>query len=238
MADYDKAVADYGEEINLLSEYKDLLPDALANRAAAYSLKGDYDAAIADLDRAIDLSTDKELFYLRGRAYSSTGSYKKSIEDYDRAIELDPTYRDALYSRGVSHGQQQEYGLAIADFRRAIEADPADAYSALRLFLVRAKSEPSAAAEELSGNAVRFPRMNWPYPIVELLLGVRTADATLAAASSPTELCDAHFFLGERSLLEGDSSLARRFLNSAESICSKDSTMYFVAREEGKRLHP
>jgi hypothetical protein len=80
--------------------------------------------------------------------------------------------------------------------------------------------------------------MNWPYPIVELLLGVRMADATLAAASSPTELCDAHFFLGERSLLEGDSSLARRFLNSAESICSKDSTMYFVAREEGKRLHP
>jgi tetratricopeptide (TPR) repeat protein len=63
MADYDKAVADYGEEINLLSEYKDLLPDALANRAAAYSLKGDYDAAIADLDRAIDLSTDKELFF-------------------------------------------------------------------------------------------------------------------------------------------------------------------------------
>jgi lipoprotein NlpI len=90
------------------------------------------------------------LFYLRGRAYSSTGSYKKSIEDYDRAIELDPTYRDALYSRGVSHGQQQEYGLAIADFRRAIEADPADAYSALRLFLVRAKSEPSAAADELA----------------------------------------------------------------------------------------
>jgi hypothetical protein len=38
--------------------------------------------------------------------------------------------------------------------------------------------------------------------------------------------------------LEGDRAMARRLLGSAEGICSKRSTMYFVAREEIKRLQP
>jgi tetratricopeptide (TPR) repeat protein len=218
MTYYDKAIADYGEVIQLVSKYESLLPDALALRGQAYTAKGDYGLAISDFNRAIELSENKELPYFGGRAYASIA--------------------DLLYWRGVSRDQQGEYASAIADFRLAIAADPGDAYAALRLFLVRAKSEPTAAAEELSVNAARLPSTKWPYPIVELMLGLRTADSTLAAASSPTESCDAHFFLGERGLLEGDSTMARRFLGSAEAICPKQSTMYFVAREEIKRLRP
>jgi tetratricopeptide (TPR) repeat protein len=218
MSYYDKAIADYGEVIQLVSKYESLLADALTLRGRAYTAKGDYGLAISDFNRAIELNEKKELSYFSGQAYASIANL--------------------FYLRGVSRDQQGEYGSAIADFRQAIAADPGDAYSALRLFLVRAKAEPTAAAKELSVNAARLPRTKWPYPITELMLGLRTADSTLAVASSPTESCEAHFFLGERALLEGDSTVARRFLGSAEAICSKESTMYFVAREEIKRLRP
>jgi tetratricopeptide (TPR) repeat protein len=239
LADYDKAIVNYSEVIQLLSSKDDnLTADALSLRGNAYSAKGQYDLAISDFGLAIELGPDKQYFYLRGRAYAANGSYKKSIEDYDRAIQLDSTYRNALYSRGVSRDQQGDYSLAIADFRRAIGADPADAYSALWLFLVRAKSEPAAAADELSVNSARLTQTEWPYPIVEAMLGLRTTDSTLAAASSPAESCEGHFFLGERGLLEGDGTIARRFLSSAENLCPKQSTTYFVAKQEIQRLGP
>jgi tetratricopeptide (TPR) repeat protein len=232
--EYDRAIADLSEAI--LLDADPFFP--LLKRADAYVAKGDYDLAISDFDRAVELRQDKESLYLRGRAHAANGSYEKSIADYDRAIQLDSTYGDALYSRGVSRDQQKDHSSAIADFRRAIAADPEDAYSALWLFLVSARSEPTAAAEELAINATRLPRTKWPYPIVELMLGLRTADSTLAATSSPKESCDAHFFLGEWRLLEGDRTTARRFLGLAEGVCSKQTTMYFVAREENKQLRP
>ena len=62
--------------------------------------KGDYDQAIADFSRAIELNPDNaEYWYDRGAAYLRKRDYNQAIADYARACQLAPDnvqYRDNL----------------------------------------------------------------------------------------------------------------------------------------------
>ena len=58
-------------------------------------LQGDYDGAIADYSRAIELDPDDAAaYYNRGNAKSELDDYHGAIADYSRAIELDPEIED------------------------------------------------------------------------------------------------------------------------------------------------
>ena len=57
----------------------------------AYKKKGDYDRAIADLDRAIQLRPDYGLTYAqRGAVYGIKGHYDRAIADFKIAAGLCP----------------------------------------------------------------------------------------------------------------------------------------------------
>jgi tetratricopeptide (TPR) repeat protein len=62
---------------------------AYNNRGAAFMNKGEYDEAIADLDKAIELSPEFAMAYSnRGAAYINKGEYDKAISDSNKAIKL------------------------------------------------------------------------------------------------------------------------------------------------------
>jgi tetratricopeptide (TPR) repeat protein len=64
---------------------------AYSNRCGAYTSKGDYDKAIADCDKAIELKPKNAAAYdNRGNVYQAKGDHDRAISDYDKAIELDP----------------------------------------------------------------------------------------------------------------------------------------------------
>ena len=73
---------------------------------------GDYQEAIKDFDRAIEL--DPKLagaYWGRGKTYHELGDYQEAIKDFDRAIELDPKLGGAYWSRGKTYqkfGNQQQ----------------------------------------------------------------------------------------------------------------------------------
>ena len=70
--------------------------DVYLNRGDAFLGKGNYDRAIRDYDKAIELKPDFAVAYSnRGVAYAKKGDYPRAVVDYDKAIELKTFYRTA-----------------------------------------------------------------------------------------------------------------------------------------------
>lgn len=88
---------------------------------------GDYDPALENLDRAIELDPELALAYFyRGGIYIYTErrGNTSAVSDFDHAIELDPGFAMAWYLRGVTHVKKGEFDKALKDFTRAIELRP------------------------------------------------------------------------------------------------------------------
>ncbi len=102
--------------------------EAYFNRGVAWYHKGEYDRAIQDYTKAIELKPDDaEAYYNRGLAWDELGDFDRAIQDFDRAIELKPDYAEAYNNRGNAWAHKGEYDRAIQDFDKAIELKPDDA---------------------------------------------------------------------------------------------------------------
>jgi len=90
-------------------------------RGLIYAKLGNYQQAIKDYDRAIELDP-KSLFY-RSKAtpYTDPGIYKQKLEDYDRAIKVYPESL-AFYLRGNANTALNNYKQAILDYSDAIKS--------------------------------------------------------------------------------------------------------------------
>ncbi|GHV76698.1 hypothetical protein AGMMS49942_15190 [Spirochaetia bacterium] len=119
-ADYDRAIADYTEAINLDQNYT----GAYHNRGVAYEKKSDIDNSIADYTQAIDLQPNHTVsYYGRGIGYINKGDYDRAIADFDRVIELEPNNAFAYNGRGVAYERKGSIDRAIADYTRALNID-------------------------------------------------------------------------------------------------------------------
>ena len=71
--------------------------NAYTNRGNAYDKKGDFDHAIEDHTKAIDLDPNNAYAYFnRGNVYDKKGDHDRAIADYTQAIELKPNYAGGL----------------------------------------------------------------------------------------------------------------------------------------------
>ncbi len=94
--------------------------DAYNNRGFAYYLKQEYDRAITDYNKAIELDPKYAMAYNnRGIAYFLKKEPDKSIADYSKAIEINPKYADAYNNRGVAYYLKKEYDKAWEDVYKA-----------------------------------------------------------------------------------------------------------------------
>jgi tetratricopeptide (TPR) repeat protein len=87
--------------------------------------KENFPAAIADVDRAIELDPKNATAYFeRGEAKACEGNLDAAIADYTRAIELNPKYAMAYCRRGFFKGTKGDMEGLFADENRAVELDP------------------------------------------------------------------------------------------------------------------
>jgi tetratricopeptide (TPR) repeat protein len=99
---------------------------AYESRAWVHALHFDYDAALADIDRAVELLPDDPgLYVTRGQIVLLLYEWERVLTNYDAALELDPTYAEAYFYRGVLHYSNMPVGLdreaALADFERYLD---------------------------------------------------------------------------------------------------------------------
>ncbi|NLW36825.1 MAG: tetratricopeptide repeat protein [Syntrophorhabdus aromaticivorans] len=96
------------------------------NRGVAHWMMGNFSAAIADINKAIEINPGAALAYLNlGVAYRSLRDYARSIEAFNKAIEYDPKQALAYLNRGVAYYKGlTDSRRAIVDFTKAIEIEP------------------------------------------------------------------------------------------------------------------
>ena len=89
---------------------------------ATQILRRQYEAAIANLDRAIELDADsKTIYFNRGCAYHHQGNYTAGIDDFTRVIMLDDRYTQAYISRAILYHLIRQEKAAYQDIDTALQ---------------------------------------------------------------------------------------------------------------------
>jgi tetratricopeptide (TPR) repeat protein len=223
--------------------------DAYYSRGTEYLASGDYDRAIADLDRAITLGGRAESYYNRGLAYYSKNDVDSAIANWNDAINLDPREARVYRQRGNAHSVKGAYDLAVADYNRAIELEPRDVRTYYnRGLLFRARDETAKAIADfeavltLAGD--RDAELDARAQLAELqetataaptvhLAGEWSAEVTYFRNSTHTEnfrfkldgnevLGTASFLGTRRGILEGTLSGNRVLFKTRTQVCTGD----------------
>ena len=101
-----------------------LNPLELYERGKAKDENSDYDGAIIDFTKAIELDSEYIDAY-RGRASARIwiNDYEGVVDDYTKIIELNFDDIDAYRSRGYAKASLKDYKGALEDFNKTIELD-------------------------------------------------------------------------------------------------------------------
>lgn len=117
------------EEAGRLAKRADALlsgdSESAAIHAAGAAAKGDWDAAIAQYEKALAAApgNTKTRFNL-GVALQKSGDTGRAVEEYRKVLEADPKFADAAMNLGVLFHQDGELSWAIAAYRKALAARP------------------------------------------------------------------------------------------------------------------
>jgi TonB family protein len=94
------------------------------NRGNAHFAKGEYDLALVNYNKVVELKgADATTYNSRGMAYSNKKSFEPAITEFDKAIELSP--KDSVFyaNRAEAFEGMGNYDKAILDYQKAVELD-------------------------------------------------------------------------------------------------------------------
>lgn len=120
--DYAGAIASYTEAIRLV-------PGAAVlylNRANAYLYTPNFNAAMADANKALELKVDRaeDAYTIRGTARAGLGDYHGAIADCNQALKLNPKNALAYNNRANNKLRLRDYSGALSDCNRSIALGP------------------------------------------------------------------------------------------------------------------
>jgi len=94
--------------------------DFYNKRGIEFGMKGQYDQAILDFKKALNINPRyAEAYNNRGIAYGQKGRYDQAILDFNKALEINPGYADAYYNRGIVYYSKKEYAKSWDDIKKA-----------------------------------------------------------------------------------------------------------------------
>jgi tetratricopeptide (TPR) repeat protein len=111
----DLALADYNAALNIQAD----APVVLTNRAWIYINRNRYDAALEDLNKAINLfppAAAARARHYRGFTFFKLKDYPSAMSDLNEAQRLEPNNPDPYLTRGEVEQAQQQYDAALRDF--------------------------------------------------------------------------------------------------------------------------
>ena len=102
-----------------------VLAIAYNNRGNAYTSQGQYDLAMEDYDKSINLDPNyAHPLNNRGVLHKRKGELDLAMKDFEAAINLDPNYADPFLNRAELREKQGDLAAALKDFDEAIRLQP------------------------------------------------------------------------------------------------------------------
>ena len=101
------------------SDDKKLLIRARSVRAMGLSATGNLDAAMEDINAAVEIDPKRaNSYFMRAAAFDAMKDYDKAIADLDQAIDLKHGDADYYLLRGLVYGKKNDFDAALANFNK------------------------------------------------------------------------------------------------------------------------
>lgn len=114
----DQSIADNTRAIELEPRYN---PGAYLNRGNDFATRKDFDRAIADYNRSIEIDAEFEQAYsARGDIHRKRMDFAKAMADYTKCIVLNPKVAIYWEDRADVHALLGQYDSAIADATKSL----------------------------------------------------------------------------------------------------------------------
>jgi tetratricopeptide (TPR) repeat protein len=137
---FDRAIPACTRILESPATKKDFVVWSTFNRAAAYERKGEFEKALADYNKVLQLEPQYLLaHYGRGVSYLRKGELVAAKSAFDNALALNPEFIEALYSRGIVHFDLGMLDKATVDFDATIALNAAHAAAFSRRGMVYEK---------------------------------------------------------------------------------------------------
>jgi tetratricopeptide (TPR) repeat protein len=137
---------------NYVIKQEPALPVAYNNRGYCNQLNGDLTHALADYQKAVELSPEYvNALNNLGSIYFAQKNYKQALELINRSLQIDPRHATSYYNKGALFEEIKQYDFAFIAYSEAIEYDP-DLISAYqgRVNMLLRRNEPNAALSDLN----------------------------------------------------------------------------------------
>jgi tetratricopeptide (TPR) repeat protein len=122
--DINHAIPDFSQAIRITNNQE---PIYLGNRGLSYFSNGQYDLAVGDLEKAVQLSPENSKYYVfLGQAYYKKSNYPAAIRSFDNAISRGAKTSSTFKERGRARLGQRDYAGALKDLQQAMRLNPKD----------------------------------------------------------------------------------------------------------------
>ena len=142
----------YDDAIKILTQAIGAGMPLFSQRALAYRLSGNLDAAVADYDRAIKSgNADNQVYADEAYVLMLKGEWNQSVQLLSGAIHKDPSNVNFYVNRGKAYMAMGNFKAALGDFENALTRDPtsaaaqtgkADALQKLRMSVAKKDAPP------------------------------------------------------------------------------------------------
>jgi Flp pilus assembly protein TadD len=101
------------------------IPLAYYNRGNIFSKEANYELALADYSKAIEVNPNySEPYINRANILRDHNRNQEALRDYNRVIELKPGFAIAYFNRGTLFMNEKREAEALGDFNKAISLNP------------------------------------------------------------------------------------------------------------------
>ena len=214
----------------------------LAVGGAQMAVKGDYEGAIREYDRALAIDPDfVDALANRAKANDILQRYDRALADLDRAVALQPKKAALLVQRSGVHAEMHDLVDALADLDRALALSPNDPLILVERAGAYSDAGDDARAAADLAQAVALAPKNADVLMAQANAFIKSGDFDRArqnldqvikakpAAPNP------YFVRGRLSLYRGDTAKAVADLEraSAVPVTPYPAMWLFVARARG-----